>query len=291
MLLFLMLAVAMIMITMLGVARNYRRGIQRDREVEMIHRGVQYARAVQRYYRKFGSYPTSIEQLENTNNLRFLRKKYKDPMSPDGEWKIAHLTDINLQSVGGLTPTAGTGTTTGTATAAGAATALAGAGATGAQTGSSGAAAGATSGNQSTDATASTTAGTSNPAGGTTSAFGSPSAPGTSATGANGSPVLGGGPVLGVVSKQKTEGIHSFGGKSKYNEWFFIYVTAQDTGKGRLLTGPYDPNMYMGAASSGPNPSGSGQTNGTVFGSTPSQTGVSSTTSTPSTTTPSTTTP
>ena len=50
----------------------------------MIHRGVQYARAVKLYYRKYGSYPTSIEQLENTNKIRYLRKRYKDPMSPDG---------------------------------------------------------------------------------------------------------------------------------------------------------------------------------------------------------------
>ena len=42
MLLVLMLAVAVLTITMLGVARNYRRSILRDREVEMIHRGEQY---------------------------------------------------------------------------------------------------------------------------------------------------------------------------------------------------------------------------------------------------------
>ena len=82
MLLILMLAVAMLTITMLQVALNYRRSILRDREVEMIHRGVQYERAVRRYYRKFGTYPNIIEQLENTNKIRFLRKRYKDPMSP-----------------------------------------------------------------------------------------------------------------------------------------------------------------------------------------------------------------
>ncbi len=87
MLLVLMLAVAVLTITMLGVARNYRRSIVRDREVEMMHRGDQYARAVKRYYKKNGSYPTSLEQLEKTNNIRYLRKRYKDPMSPDGAWK------------------------------------------------------------------------------------------------------------------------------------------------------------------------------------------------------------
>ena len=69
---------------MLGVAQNYRRSILRDREVEMIHRGVQYARAVASTTKRIGRYPTSIEQLENTNKIRYLRKRYKDPMSPDG---------------------------------------------------------------------------------------------------------------------------------------------------------------------------------------------------------------
>ena len=55
--------------------------IKRDREEEMIHRGVQYSRAIRAYYKKFGRYPTKIEDLENTNNLRFLRKRYKDPMN------------------------------------------------------------------------------------------------------------------------------------------------------------------------------------------------------------------
>jgi len=58
--------------------------------------------------------------------------------------------------------------------------------------------------------------------------------------------VLGGGPVLGVVSKMKAEGIHSFGDKTKYNEWFFIYDPAQD--KGQLLVGPYNPKMFLGAS-------------------------------------------
>ncbi len=52
--------------------------------------------------------------------------------------------------------------------------------------------------------------------------------------------------MYGVVSKAKTEGIHSFGDKSKYNEWFFIYDPTQDTGKG-LLSGPYNPNRFMGS--------------------------------------------
>ncbi len=33
------------------------------------------------YYKKFGRYPTRLEDLENTNNQRYLRKRYKDPIT------------------------------------------------------------------------------------------------------------------------------------------------------------------------------------------------------------------
>ena len=78
-LLFLLLAVALITISLAVIIPTVKFEIERDREEEMIHRGVEYARAIQRYYKKFGRYPTKIEDLENTNNIRFLRKRYKDP--------------------------------------------------------------------------------------------------------------------------------------------------------------------------------------------------------------------
>jgi type II secretory pathway pseudopilin PulG len=62
--------------------------IKRDREEEMIHRGTEYARAIKKYYKKFGRYPANLEQLDNTNQIRFLRKRYKDPLTKDGKWKL-----------------------------------------------------------------------------------------------------------------------------------------------------------------------------------------------------------
>jgi hypothetical protein len=238
MLLVLMLAVAMLMITMLGVERNFKRGIQRDREVEMIHRGVEYERAVKRYYHKFGTYPNSIEQLEKTNNIRFLRKRYKDPMSPDGEWKLAHLTDINLNTVG----TTQGGTATGSADSGPAVTGDLSTDAVAAEKWN----AAHPSGDSNTGGTAA--GGTNNAGTGSTGATGSGA---ISGTGNNANPVLGGGPVVGVVSKMKTEGIHAFNNKSKYSEWFFIYDPSQD--KGQMLVGPYNPNMFVGGVRSGSN--------------------------------------
>src|SRR5215510_6480162 len=80
-LLTLLLFVTVLVITMGIVLPEITFSIKRDREEEMIHRGVQYSRAIRRYVKKFGRYPTRLEDLENTNSLRFLRKRYKDPIT------------------------------------------------------------------------------------------------------------------------------------------------------------------------------------------------------------------
>jgi len=64
---------------------------QRDREQVLIERGEQYKRAIQLYFRKFKNYPPSIEALENTNNVRYLRRRYKDPLTGKDEWRLIHV--------------------------------------------------------------------------------------------------------------------------------------------------------------------------------------------------------
>ncbi len=96
MLLAVLFMMAIMVIAALAVAPSFVMQAKRDREEEMIHRGTEYARAVKKYYRKFGRYPANIEQLENTNQIRFLRKRYKDPLTKDGEWKQLHYGDIAL---------------------------------------------------------------------------------------------------------------------------------------------------------------------------------------------------
>ncbi len=63
---------------------------QRAREQTLIDRGEQYQRAIKLYVRKFQRYPARIEDLENTNNIRFLRRRYKDPMTGETEWREIH---------------------------------------------------------------------------------------------------------------------------------------------------------------------------------------------------------
>src|SRR4051812_44547415 len=98
MLLIILIFLAVFIIAMGAAAPRLAQQVKRDREIEMIHRGEQYARAVKRFVKKTGQYPVRIEQLENTNNIRFLRKRYKDPMATteEGEWKLVRQTDIQL---------------------------------------------------------------------------------------------------------------------------------------------------------------------------------------------------
>src|ERR1700724_122388 len=103
MLITLMLALALIAIGLLTVLPEIGQQIRRDREEEMRHRGTAYMRAIQHFYKKFGRYPMRVEELENTNNLRFIRKRYKDPINRDAagherDFKLLHQTDISLNN-------------------------------------------------------------------------------------------------------------------------------------------------------------------------------------------------
>ena len=36
-------------------------------------------------------YPSDIDDLEETNGIRFLRQRYKDPMNEDEEWRLIRM--------------------------------------------------------------------------------------------------------------------------------------------------------------------------------------------------------
>ncbi|HEX3372073.1 MAG TPA: type II secretion system protein, partial [Candidatus Acidoferrales bacterium] len=85
--------VAIMSITALAVAPNLLTEGRREKEADMIWRGEQYQRAILLYYRKFGKYPTKIEDLtKQTNGVRFLRQAYTDPMNKDdGSWRFIYV--------------------------------------------------------------------------------------------------------------------------------------------------------------------------------------------------------
>ena len=97
-LLAILLMMALMIIAATVEAPRIVQQLKRDREEEMIHRGTEYARAIKKFYKKFGRYPTSLEQLDNTNQIRFLRQRYKDPLAKDGKWTLLHYGDIQALS-------------------------------------------------------------------------------------------------------------------------------------------------------------------------------------------------
>jgi hypothetical protein len=63
---------------------------QRQKEQLLIDRGNEYKRAVKLYVRKFQTFPPSMEALENTNRMRFLRNRYVDPYTGKDDWRLLH---------------------------------------------------------------------------------------------------------------------------------------------------------------------------------------------------------
>ncbi len=230
--------VALILIGLAVAAPKVAQDIRRDKETELYHRGMQYARAIKLYYKKTGNYPTDLSQLENTNNIRFLRKRYVDPITGQ-PFRIIHQGEAKAPLLGlfgqplavqpiGTTPT---GNPIGSPIA-------------GSPTGTPIGPNSLTSGTDGSSTTAST-GGTTNPGTGTgTGAFGSSTGTGafgsTTGTGAFGSTTVVG-PIVGVSSTSPKESIRVYKKQTHYNQWEFVYDPMADgiVGGGQpALNGP-----------------------------------------------------
>jgi type II secretory pathway pseudopilin PulG len=270
-LLTLILFVALLAIAMTVMAPVISQQVKRDREEELIHRGVQYSRAIKHFVKKFGRYPTKIEDLESTNNVRFLRKRYKDPITGK-DFKILHLGEVQTSF--------GAGIAGATSAASLAAASQATGGAFGNSTfGNSGSFGGSTFGAGNSTGPGGSAFGGSNPGGsglggstfGGSNNTGPGGSPGTNAApvsgtdteqanatnpdqtqgapglqGAAGQPgqgnqVFGGGPIVGVASVSKEKSIRVFNKKEHYYQWQFIYDPSTDTGG--LLSTPNQPGL------------------------------------------------
>ncbi len=82
------IAVALVMIALSVAAVKVSFELRREREEESVRRANQYVRAIREYYLKFGRYPGSVEQLKNTNNIRFLRQEYVDPLTGKPDYRL-----------------------------------------------------------------------------------------------------------------------------------------------------------------------------------------------------------
>jgi len=240
-LLTLMLFVAVLAIGAMAWIEKVDFQIKRDREEELIHRGVQYSRSVRRYYKKFGRYPTRIEELESSNNIRFLRKRYKDPITGK-DFKPLHMTDVRLS----FNPAAASGLPPGpdaniSAPQPGAPGALNTPTAPKAPTGDAGGGAilqnpQAPQGTDQGDATQATQVPQSN-----NGARSQIQRQGATDVGPGGAQVFGGGAIIGVASISKLKTIREFNKKDHYNQWQFIYDPSSD--RGGLLMTPNQPPL------------------------------------------------
>lgn len=261
-------------IGMLATLPAIATAVKRDKEEEMIHRGVEYARAVKKYYKKFGRYPATIEALEDTNHMRFLRKRYKDPFGKDGKWELVRFGQVQMNAGqrGGGGGFAGGGPAL--PNVPGVSNMLQGTPQTGQSgvTGGFGAGSTGTSGSGSSFGQSSTGSGSSFGQSGTGSggnfgqstvggSFGQTGS-GSSGTGSSGSgtsgtgssfgqtgtggagQVFGGGAIIGVSSSSERESLRVVADKNHYKDWKFIYDPTFD--RGGLITGPYDPKKQMG---------------------------------------------
>lgn len=279
MLISLMLIFALMAVALLAVLPSMKQQVQRDREDELRHRGTMYMRAIQRFYKKVGRYPTSFEELEQSNHIRYLRKRYKDPMSWDSQahkerdFKPLHMQDVMLNNgpmLGGAPGPGGTPGPGGLPAPGGAPRPFGPGGSpnsggfqnTFGQTNQPGGTP-SPSQNQTNNPASTDSSGSSNPgnaqgnSGSDSSGSSNPSnlapnsGPGNGSSGSGtGSPgpngqVFGGGAIIGVAStNKKDKAIHEFNKKNHYTDWYFIYDPNSD--RGGLLIGPWQPLTIQG---------------------------------------------
>jgi type II secretory pathway pseudopilin PulG len=251
---FLLLAVvimvALVLIALAVAAPVVARDLRRDKEIESQHRMEQYVRAIQLYQRKFpNQYPASIKALEGTNNIRYLRKQYVDPLTGKADYKLIHQgeqkTTIKVffgEELAGLA--ANLGTAAGLASSPGA------------------------GGGSSTSTIGATSALASgfNGASVTTGASGS-----TGSTGASGSGMFGdssGGVIVGVGTSRSGESVSEPNGQTTYESWEFWYdPRIEQLKKAVSITGggvsSQSASSFGQNINGQPNSGGSGATGGT----------------------------
>jgi type II secretory pathway pseudopilin PulG len=240
-LLTLLLIIALMIIATAAVAPSIARQVQRDREEELIHRGMQYRRAIRQFTKHTGRYPTRLEELQYTNEARYLRRQYKDPIT-GGEFRLLHQSDI-LASGARLNTNTPSSDQSANGSADGASAVQPGVLGTGSGTSND-------AGQTSTFAATSAAPESQNPQNPATSGFTGQAPPGDA---------LSGGVIFGVVSKSTKTTIREFEHKNHYNQWFFFYSQIYDGSievKGPTPMTPVFPNPLPGSSNS---PASSGQ--------------------------------
>jgi len=210
----LLVAMTVMFIVMAAALPAWQTAARREKEAELIFRGKQYARAISAFSRKYGgAYPPTVDVLINE---RFLRKKYKDPITGEdfvfvGPGSALPTTSTGPLGVGASTRPGGTG---GSSTPQSSAS-----GSLGAASGISQSSRGMSTSTALTSAAGNTQTGRAGTAGSTA---------GTTA-------------IQAVYSKSKDKSLRVYNGYDHYNEWIFAGTLAtQNVGSptgGRAGTG------------------------------------------------------
>ena len=200
MLLSVMLAMTLILIAMAIEAPRIAQQIKRDKELELVHRGKDVATAIKHFVHKNGGrYPSSLEQLEDTNHIRYLRRRWKDPTTGESIWRLVHVGEAEIKIP---TPNPGLNPNTNNPGLGGGISGL----------------------SNNTPATSPNTTAPVLPGTGPQANPQPGNQLGTLTTSNVGNgQTVGGGQIIGIASVNKNKSILEFNEKDEYDEWFFVY--------------------------------------------------------------------
>lgn len=235
--------VALVLLALAVAAPIIAKDLRREKELESEHRAQQYVRALRLYYRQLKTYPPSLEALQKSNNIRFLRQQYVDPLTGKADWRLIHVGEQKTtvkgffgEPLSGLNAT-GLGNSLGSASSLGSggfgsSSTSSSTSTIGATSGLAAGFAGATIGSSTTTTTGGGTAGTGGSAGGTGpanssglgSGLGSQSGSGSGfGSGSSGFGSGGLGQIMGVGSARSGASILTPNEQTTYDTWEFLY--------------------------------------------------------------------
>jgi type II secretory pathway pseudopilin PulG len=86
-LVFLVVLIALMGVATAAMLPDLEQQIQREKEAELIFRGMQYAEGLRVFQQRFGRYPNRLEELVELEP-RSMRQLWPDPMVEDGRWGV-----------------------------------------------------------------------------------------------------------------------------------------------------------------------------------------------------------
>ena len=83
----LIVAVTVLNVLVAAMLPLWSTAIRREKEEELVFRGLQYAEAIRVFHQRFQRYPMKLEELIEVKP-RCIRQLWKDPMTDDGKWVL-----------------------------------------------------------------------------------------------------------------------------------------------------------------------------------------------------------